>query len=107
MYMLIAAACSLGYWLVCHMVLRMFGIRFPLTGLRRKDRVEMYRLGFLNYVVFVWIIEYGVGIFIFASIAQYLRQGAVSISDIFENLFVWLVTGVVMGVSSYKHAAEG
>jgi hypothetical protein len=62
----------------------------------------MYRLGFWRYVFFVWIVQYGMGIFVFNVTALYFRHRTLNASDIAENLFVWLLTGLVIGVTSYK-----
>ncbi len=67
----------------------------------------MYRLGFWQYVTFVWIMEYGFGIVVFSTAVDYFHYGTIAAADLGRDLFVWLLTGLFMGVSSYEAPAEG
>lgn len=100
-----AIACLLAYWAAVHTVLRLCGYRVPITGWRRKDRIAMYRLGFWRYIVFVWIIDYSVGMIILVAALHYFHNGAVDFS-LAENALVWLFTGLLVGVLSYKSSTQ-
>jgi len=106
MYVLSAAACLLTYLIAIHTILRICGIRFPVTGWRRENRIARYRLGFWQYVVFVCIVEYGIGVVIFSMALDYFHHGAIGLESFAKSSFVGLLTGLLAGVSSYETPKE-